>query len=503
MINDKQLKFLINFTLYFVVLAVVCIIGITGVFAYTYETVGMVTDKTQIQVEVNYTAQPLSVAVNQHVQLSGVYSIDIFVSNINYSPDYVYQFEIYTPYVILTGANAATVVDQSGATFKSCRVLSTQFTNEYPQLTFKCDSNTNITSLYIRYYNSSNGYLFEGSKNWYWNYAHFRRRTADTNDNTGEITDAIGQNTQDIINNNNQNTQEIIDNQNDNTDRIIEENKKNFETTVPCPNLLSLSSFNIYTNIESNLGTNVSSVNSMATNYIKILPSTLYYISYDTILSQSTIRYAFYTSDHIFISRPSNNNTSFTFTSPSNAEYIRLVYSGVSGNYNLTELQDSLSKFMFSTESLTYCEYGSTTTQNILEVQEKTSKGILGKLGDLITGLFDTSGPDTDSLDDVAGWLPAGPVDSILTLPLSLINAILNGLGSSCTPLQVPLPFVSTTLTLPCINTLFSQINGVSTLYTWFGPIASAFILYYYFRSLYKWIDQKLSLKEDSEWGGV
>ena len=150
----------------------------------------------------------------------------------------------------------------------------------------------------------------------------------------------------------------------------------------------------------------------------------------------------------------------------------------------------------------------SSTNQTIIEQnnqqiqqQQETNKE-LGKLNDNLTNSDAPSG--MDSLNSASGWLPAGPVDSLLTLPLSMLNNISTSLGSSCTPINLPLPFVNSNLNLPCLNTIYSQIPGLGVLLNTIGTICAGFMLYYYFKKLYAYIDNLLSLKNNGEgWGDV
>ncbi len=112
--------------------------------------------------------------------------------------------------------------------------------------------------------------------------------------------------------------------------------------------------------------------------------------------------------------------------------------------------------------------------------------------------------PDLDALEDSAGWLPPGPVDSILNLPLTFFNNLISNLSKTCQPVEIPLPYVSKNLILPCISTLYAQI-GATTFLNWVGVIVGTIILYNYFLNLYKWIDDTIQMKDNSvdDWGGV
>lgn len=126
-------------------------------------------------------------------------------------------------------------------------------------------------------------------------------------------------------------------------------------------------------------------------------------------------------------------------------------------------------------------------------------------LDDLNDAITDPSSPNLDGLGDSSGWLPPGPVDSIINLPLSLFNNINDNLSKSCQPVNLPLPFVDKTIQLPCLNTIYEQIDGLSDWINTIGTIAAAFILYNYFIKLYQWVDDTLNFRENTwqDWGGV
>lgn len=134
------------------------------------------------------------------------------------------------------------------------------------------------------------------------------------------------------------------------------------------------------------------------------------------------------------------------------------------------------------------------------------NQAISGGLNDINSSINDSSSPDLDGLKNTAGWLPAGPIDSILNLPLTLLNSLTTNLSKSCTPVELPLPYIDKTLTLPCLSSIYSQIDGLSVWVNSIGVIASAFILFQYLMNLYKWVDDTLSFRENNfidNWTGV
>ena len=119
--------------------------------------------------------------------------------------------------------------------------------------------------------------------------------------------------------------------------------------------------------------------------------------------------------------------------------------------------------------------------------------------------LTDTSNPDLGGLTNSSTWLPQGPVDSIIMLPLNFINTLVSKIGSTCSPVNLPIPFVDNKyLTLPCMSTIFNQIENFSILYDLIGVIGSVYLLYNYLLKFYKWVDDTLSFRENNwnDWGG-
>lgn len=149
-----------------------------------------------------------------------------------------------------------------------------------------------------------------------------------------------------------------------------------------------------------------------------------------------------------------------------------------------------------------------TMKEEITSAQQETNNKLdqtNEALGDINDSLTNSDAPDgMDSLGSASGWLPPGPVDSLLTLPLSMLNNISTSLGSTCKPINLPIPFVNQNLTMPCLNTIYSQISGLGVFLNSIGTIAAGFMLYYYFKKLYAYIDNLLSLKNNGEgWGDV
>lgn len=134
-----------------------------------------------------------------------------------------------------------------------------------------------------------------------------------------------------------------------------------------------------------------------------------------------------------------------------------------------------------------------------------TNEDIINSIDNLTDNIMDTTAPNVSSLSNSAGWLPAGPVDSIINLPITMLSSLNNVLStSSCSPISVPIPFINFNYSLPCLSTIISNM-GFSTWWEWVGTIASAFILYKYLINLYAWVDKTLTFRENNwnDWGGI
>lgn len=144
-------------------------------------------------------------------------------------------------------------------------------------------------------------------------------------------------------------------------------------------------------------------------------------------------------------------------------------------------------------------------TENIINNQNQNTQQIIQGQEDIKDAITDDTPPDTSGLENSAGWLPAGPLDSILNLPLTMFQNLLNALSNQCTPVTVNLPYVDEPITLPCISVIFSQIDGLSTWWNSIGLLLGGYILLKYLIGLEKWADATLTFRENNwnDWGGV
>lgn len=152
------------------------------------------------------------------------------------------------------------------------------------------------------------------------------------------------------------------------------------------------------------------------------------------------------------------------------------------------------------------------TEDDLLNAQDKLQTDtIINNQNQINSNLTNETPPNLNGLNNSAGWLKPGPVDSILNLPLTLLNNLQTNLGNTCNPVSLTLPYVDKDISLPCVSAIYKQIDGLDVWFQGIGVIAAAFILYRYFMYLYNRVDDTLSFREnnmqgyfdDSLWGGM
>lgn len=158
-------------------------------------------------------------------------------------------------------------------------------------------------------------------------------------------------------------------------------------------------------------------------------------------------------------------------------------------------------------QSIKQAQISETTNQKLTDINSNINEtnNKLDNANNKLDSILDSSSPDLNGLNNSSTWLPQGPVDSIIMLPLNFINTIIDKLSGTCSPVNLPIPFMQNKyIVLPCLNTIFEQIEGFSTLFNLVGVIGSVYLLYNYFVRFYKWVDDTLSFRENTwnDWGG-
>lgn len=239
-------------------------------------------------------------------------------------------------------------------------------------------------------------------------------------------------------------------------------------------------------------------------NTVEVLGSIVNVPSWDAVNVSTFIKYTWAPSD-------SCQTMSLNLTLDFNDSYKDLYfyfpnaqsnyYSIYNYTYELTNEQQALQlineyyeKYSITNEKLDSID------QQLIDANNK-----LDQTNNKLDSILDNSSPDLGGLNNSDTWLPQGPVDGIIMLPLNFINTLINKIGSTCSSINLPIPFLKNQyLTLPCVSTLFEQISGFSTLYNLIGVIGSVYLLYNYLLKFYKWIDDTLSFRENNwqDWGG-
>ena len=109
---------------------------------------------------------------------------------------------------------------------------------------------------------------------------------------------------------------------------------------------------------------------------------------------------------------------------------------------------------------------------------------------------------DVSNMGGINGLLPAGPVDSLLSLPLTLINLLISGTSGSCSPFTFTFVF-GEQFTLPCFDTFWNQVP--SSLLIFISDLPAVYIFIQWSKSIYKRVERAVSFESsvDDEWGGV
>lgn len=326
----------------------------------------------------------------------------------------------------------------------------------------------------------------------------------ETAKDTEKIIAGNDKNTDNIINNNDKNTNTIIDKNKENTDKILDSNKDTqnvikdqFNSCRDSFNLFDKNKiFSGWIRYTDNSTMSDSSNTFYYTDFVEVLPNTTYTLN---LAKQSGLNLGgimeYDSSKNWLNIGLAETKQIITFTTSSNTKYIRFTIRFDSKDKVMLEKGSSASS---------YEQFGQICS-NKLDEQNKTSKGILGKLSSLFDWLTNKDSADVSGANKIAGYLPPGPLDSIINLPLTFFQNVNTNLSKTCTPLDVPIPYLNKTIQIPCINTIFNQIDGLPNLWNWTGTIMSIFILYRYLIALYKYYDDLTTLKANfiSDWGSI
>lgn len=464
------MKSFYKFLLWFSTLLFICFYGCTHTLAWTsdggitYEGVAYLTDSTTVSIEADYDTPgggTLELQPNTTYQ-TRIKKLFIEVEGYNFVANRQYQLELHFEGIQLNqNANTYKVYAWNTATLSNdlCMISyeeTIMSSDAYPRWNFQCPNTS--SDIVIHVYNSNDSAITQtGAFRWSYSYLWYSNQS-------------IGSGNDDIIDNSNQNADRIINNQNENTDKMID-SQRVCDTVITSYS----DSINKQNALNGSTGKLSSNQHFNTTDYIPISSETVIKI----LNSQDnyTTRVCFYNNDKQYISCPVTDGlpVNTIIQIPNNAKYIR----------------------------------ASIHTSNLPILEIKTCKdgnqAISDDLKDLNDSLTDDTPISVDSLGNTIGWLPPGPIDSIINMPLNMLNGLMTALNSTCSPLNVPLPYVNKTLTIPCLDTIFNQITGLPAFWTWVGVIASVLILYKYFIALYNYYDKATDLQAQylEDFGGT
>ena len=474
--SNKQVKILCRFLIWLSIALLIAFIGISNIFALETKTIYPNSDFTQ--------------NANNYIKLNsngtaGITNVNLTIQGVSYGfyfsmPEQVSNNKTYTMVINFMDLDLLQSFQSSYVHISSCDSNSSCVDSTIISVT-KSSSTGNSNKLTIKFNAVANGVYFNvglasdgppyqaltgistfGIKN-------VQLESSNTSE---DIINNQNQNTNNIINNNNSNTQEIIDSSASNTEEIINNQNQNTQAIINAQYTCKTRSITLNNYVEyqgyylNSSGVLGSASNYSVTEYIKIKTNSPYTINLNYTTSN---RYCLYDKDLVLITCPSYSGSREINFNSSNAEFVR---------------------FTIRTETSSYTTF---LGGNICLKDIKEQTNAINDLNDNISSTdFDISG-----LDNVVGWLPAGPVDSILNLPLNLFNAYTTALGLTCNPLIIPLPYVNKNLPIPCIRSILQDI-GILTWWDGFGYLASAIILYNYLLSLYTWVDKTLTLRENT-----
>lgn len=530
--NKKSLGPVFQFILWLLLFFVICIVGISNVFGLETKTIysnqtldnsnkfnygfvneGGVDSITMGSVgsRISGKTKYINFYLSQNVALNYTYTI-----RINFLADDL------QPYFSLNHVREISVCNSSSCSASSLISIKKQNNNGFStwvELTF---NPTQIGSVIGVTLADNSGSYITGET--FFGISSVQIESKNANQ---DVIDNATNNTNNIINNNNSNTESII-NSNKETQQII---KDQFNTCRDSYNLFHNDDFN-----ETNHNLTFSNINNIlnisGTSTETFYPSVVMYADgshsiLNWIASSKNInadKGYFNDTGDIIISvfqngdRTGNhslvigyednsidtlyfNSTDFStklYKTNKRINFISIANSP-SQTYNVTF------KIMISKNGGEYEPYGEQICTNKLDEQNETSKGIFGKLKDLFNWLTNKDDADVSGAGNVAGWLPPGPLDSLINLPLTMLTNINSSLNKTCSPLEVNLPYVNKTVEIPCLNTIFNQITGLNSFWTWVGMISSVLILYRYLINLYNYYDKLTDLKANfiSDWGSV
>ncbi len=263
------------------------------------------------------------------------------------------------------------------------------------------------------------------------------------NTNTNSIINNQTQNTQDIIDSNSQNTSDIIENNNSNTEQIIENNNANMTCPVGPLEFTRDEWADIKGKYLKSDGSEGASASYGISPYFIIKPN----IKYKMVLNNTTNNayYCLYSANKSLISCSPLSSYNISFTTPNNAQYLRITL----GGGRVLSLNGPVCNDW---------------EKEAMEKLKDVNQSIYNSITDDTTPTIDV---DLDTASDT-------PIIDLIYMPLNLIGAILDETENTCSPYVMPFDFSggNNTITFPCIdlrtllgNDFYNILNAIICFY--------------------------------------
>lgn len=254
------------------------------------------------------------------------------------------------------------------------------------------------------------------------------------NDNTGDIIQNNNNNTQQIIDNQNQNTQDIIDNQNQNNQALIDNINNQF---TYCKDSDFKITFDMGTIKNKYFASNGLQVNNNAT-----IKSNIYILDVSNVDSIT------------FTSVNGRTNGYYCLMREINGNIVADYCPGVTNFVGEKTLSTTYNNTKFDYVGFTVNQDGIITIKDFSEECGNRLDDMNNNMNDINNSLNDDSGVDNSEIEDLFGDIRGNsnsPVSDLLTLPITLLQAYLDGMNGTCTPYNLGTLY-GTSLILPCID---------------------------------------------------
>lgn len=500
----REIKILFNFTGYLLLGILICLIGLSNVFAATYTPVNY---KAQLYDNINGSLSSVTTDLENNDFYYGFIGLTAYTSGgawgvsspIPLIANHTYSMTV-DPYVPGCGFTILSTVNRIG--------VGTSLSNAK----ISYENNTNVTEKFSQAISNSRylQYVFTPTINA--SYIVFPYSTTSTcsstenqlsniviedlgessisqnqinislNNQTNEINNFINNSTDTITGAITDTENNINSNIDDMEQSIIESNKETQETIKDQFNDCR-DSYNLIDFPESLTFTGTKA-------YTAVLSPGTYTLSASSINSSSNNHlFLFYLEEGNKYVYLSNSSLSSTFTISKTSSRVVIYSADTSGNSSSTTT--TFNKLMLNEGSSAkpYEPYGEEICSN--RIDETNNQ--LGDLNNNITNDNIDNNNVSNAFSEFENFVDENAtISSLLTLPVTLFSAILNGMQNSCVPFNLG-SLYGEDLILPCIN--ISSYLG-NTLWTMIDIIISGFAIYFISQKFIKVFNNFSSMKE-------